>query len=225
MALIDTLMSPLILIGGAAVIGTLAVLMYLRKGGLGDLGGGGSKKYVLLLRNKDRRFKRIRITNETDESLESPKEKNGVTRHFEKRGAGWTDEDRPQTMFLGFNAYKYTLTINTVKESVINLAKAVRIVLGKEVYDVIQPELRDKLEKAEFGILIEPDDPFTSGASATMGNEARHTESDHVIIDYYAKKVKQALQGKMQWNSVVMGVAVGVVLGIMLVNFKVIKLG
>jgi hypothetical protein len=230
MALIDVLLEPLnlaiIFIG---VVG-FGAIVYVVRGGSGgiSLGGGGgsgkSKKYVLLLRNKDRRFKHIKIVNETDEALESPKEKNGITRHFVKRGAGWTDEDRPQTMFLGFNAYEYTLTVGEIKQKVLRLAEAVRIVLGKEVYDVIQPDLRDKLEKAEFGITVEPEDPATAGKT-TAGNEARYTESDISMINYYARKVKEAMQSKAQWTPIIMGISIGIVIGILLVNFKVIKLG
>jgi hypothetical protein len=230
MALIDVLLEPLTLaIIAIGVIGFAAIIYVIRGGGGGlSLGGGGgsgkSKKYVLLLRNKDRRFKHIKIIDEHDEALEAPKEKNGVTRFFIKKGPGWTDEDRPQTMFLGFNAYAYTLIINKVPEKVLKLAEAVRIVLGKEVYDVITPDLRDKLEKAEFGINVEPDDPTTTGATLT-GNETRHTVSDEKMIDYYAEKNAKAMQGnKIQWTTLFMGLTTGIVIGIAIVSFKVIKL-
>jgi hypothetical protein len=229
MSIVEFLTQPVTLAAmGIGAAGVGFIILRSRQSGGGDggvpsLGGNKPKKYVVRLRNKDRRFKRINIVDETDEALVSKKEKSGLTRFFTKRGGGWTDEDKPETMFLGFNAYKYTVEFNEVKQEVLKFSDAARIVLGKEVYDVIQPELKVKMEGAEWGITAEPIDPATTGA-ALVGNEARHTEADHEMIDYYAHKSAQELKGGMNWMQVLMGLCGGVVIGILLVSFKVIKL-
>ena len=143
-----------------------------------------------------------------------------------KREAGWSDEDHPQTMWLGLNAYAYTLKILNKSEEIISLALAVKTVLGDAVYAVIAPEFRQKLESAELGLTLGKEDvenpALVSGLS--VGNESRHTESDQMMIDYYAKKNADAMKKKTDLMTIAMGVAIGVVLGVLLVNFKVIHL-
>lgn len=228
-SLLSIINQPIVIIGGVALVAAAGVILYLRsKGELGSPAGkssGPSKKYVILLRPKDHRMKFIKIVDESDESLQGPKEKTGRTRYFVKKEAGWADEDHPQTMWLGLNAYAYTLKLQAIAEAqkVLKLADAVRIVLGPQVYDVIQPDLRTKLEEAELGLTVETENPaLTQGLSA--GNESRHTESDEMMVDYYAKKNADAMKKKTDLMQILMGVSVGIVIGIALVSFKVIKL-
>jgi hypothetical protein len=244
MSATDFLMQPMTLAAlgvGAAGVGFI-IIRSRGGGGGGDgdspmLGGNKRKKYVVRLRNKDRMFKRINIVDETDEALVSKKEKNGITRFFAKRGGGWNDEDKAEAMYLGFSGYKYTVSVHdstqgtdangkivlTPTQEVLKLSDAVRVVLGKEIYKLIDPSYVNKLEGAEWGITAEPIDPATTGATL-VGNEARHTEADHEMIDYYAHKSAQELKGGMNWMQVLMGVAFGLIGGILLVSFKVIKL-
>ena len=78
MSLIELASNPVVLVGGAAILGVVIMLVYLRRGGeLSGVSGGGSsgpsKKYVILLRPKDHRMKFIKIVDESDESLQDPK--------------------------------------------------------------------------------------------------------------------------------------------------------
>jgi len=242
MSIAEFLAQPLILAAGAlGVTGVAAAAYIMRKGGATPNISAGSrkKKYVTLLRPKDHRKKEITIVDESDESLQGPKEKNGRTRYFVKRGPGWADEDKPQTMWLGMNAYAYTLRIKTIIEGkdeegkqtikplqeVINLAHAVRLVLGEKIYASIPKDLGQRLETADLGITVEPENPALETGLST-GNEARHTESDEKMIDYYADKNAKAMQGnKIQWPILIAGLMGGIVLGIILVSAKVINLG
>lgn len=181
----------------------------------------GSRKTVFLLRNRDKRFKEISIVNETDLSLQSMKNR-GITRHFIKMGPGWTDEDKPRTIFLALEAFAYTLFMDGGTAIKITLAQALSTIWGKEAYDKIPKNLREQVEHDTFGITLSPKNPPKTPEGVYASNEARHSESDRAMIDYYARKVKEG-QKKMDWTILILGVLAGFGITYLAVNMHWIR--
>ena len=95
-------------------------------------------------------------------------------------------------------------------------------ILGTELYKKVTPEIKEKVESATWGILVEPENP-TAEELQGASNEARHSESDERMIDYYAKKVADALKSKFEWTTVMLGAFGGALLVYVAVNMHWLK--
>lgn len=203
---------------GIAILIVAVVGMILKQKGV--LFTSGSRKTVLLLRDRDKRFKEILIVNETDLSLQSAKSK-GITRHFIKMGPGWTDENRSRTLFLALEAFSYTLFVDGGTAVKLTLSQALSTILGKEAYEKMSKDLREKVEHDTFGLTLSPKSPPKTPEGVYASNEARHSESDHAMIDYYAKKMKE--QKKTDWTMLLLGIFAGFAVTYLAVNMHWIR--
>jgi len=205
-------------IGGAAILATAAYVYRERLG----LAGNARKTEVLLLRDRDKRFERVPIVNESDTALEGAKDKKGVTRHFIKRGSGYMEKGTGKTIFFAFEAGGHTAKMQGAEEEELSIPDTIRLLIGDELWEKTAPEIKDKLEKNTFGVIIEP---AKTEDKAGAGNESRHTESDKSMIDYFADKVSKAMKGKIQWMPVLMGAFGGALLMLLAVTMKWIRIG
>lgn len=186
------------------------------------LGLSGHKKTeVLLLRDRDKRFERVKIINETDTSLESAKGQKGITRHFIKRGTGYMEKGTGKTIFFAFEAGGHTADMEEGETTTLSLPETMREVLGSDIWEKVTPEIKEKLEHSTFGIVIEP---AKTEKTRGIGNESRHTESDEHMIDYFAEKVHKALKTKFDIVTFGSGIAFGGFLVLLALVMKWIKL-
>lgn len=171
------------------------------------LGIGREKKTeVLLLRERDKRFERIKIINETDTSLESAKIK-GVSRHFIKHGSGYMEKGTGKTIFFAFEAGGKTSLISEGETTKMTVSETVKTLVGDEIWNKIDPEIKEKLEHSQFGVIVEPINQSKNDPKG-IGNENRHTESDHKMIDYFAETVSDKIRKGLK-NSWIMPFAAG----------------
>jgi hypothetical protein len=184
-----------------------------------------SKKHteVLMLNARDGSLEKIPIPTETDLHLESAKKK-GITRHFDKEGRGWTEKGVGKMYYIAYSALVKTIRLEDAKPIIMGVGVYLEKILGKELYAKVTPEIKEKVENSEWGIMIDPIKP-TDAELKGASNESRHTESDERMIDYFADKVHKAMKAKFEWMPILMGLFLGVIIGIALVSFKVIKLG
>lgn len=163
----------------------------------------------MLLRPRDKRFRDIKIVNQTDQSLEAPKEK-GITRFFIKKHAGWTNERKGAARFFGLEGFDFTLKTKEKEEAVIGLYDAVKIVLGEQLMRIITPEIKQRLEEAKFGVTTEP--VTTEGVDRpNAGNENQFSESDKALIKAKGEAAAKAGRAgeKADWIKVIGLIALG----------------
>ena len=187
--------------------------------------GSRTKKEVMLLRPNDGHFSDIRV-DEKDKAFISPKIK-GVTRFFlKKKGSkGWTNDKGGGSRYFGLEGYDFTLKIGETQQSVLNLLEAVKIVLEDLDFNKFTPSAKTALESARFCVTTEP--VTTEGVDKlNEGNENAFSEADMALIK--AKGEATAKAGKtekLEFIQIIMGVMVGIIIGLLLVNYKVFKLG
>jgi len=180
------------------------------------------KTEVLLLSTRNGSLERVPIINETDLHLESGKKK-GITRHFDIEGRGWMEKGVGKMYFFAYTALIKTTKLQNGVPVPMGVGVYLEKILGAELYKKVTPEIKEKVENAEWGILIEPVNP-TDAELAGASNESRHTESDERMIDYYAKKVGNALKSKFDLTTFLLGGFCFALIITMLFVTKVIKL-
>jgi len=186
---------------------------------------GSSKKKteVLLLSARNGSLERVPIVNETDLHLESHKKK-GITRHFDIEGRGWMEKGIGKMYFFAYTAIIKTIRLENGEPITMGVGVCLEKILGVELYKKVTPEIKEKVENVEWGVIIDPILP-TDVELRSASNESRHTESDEHMIDYLANKLHKALKPKFEWTTLLTGLAIGVVIGLALVNWKIFKLG
>ncbi len=223
MALIDILLQPLSLVLIAIAFGAVvAIVIVMRGGAIGlKLGGNSNKKSIDVRRTRDKRAFTMPITSETEIALHCPK-KEGVHWRFYKSGPGWTYPNG-SAKFDGIEGSAFTSVIKNDKPVTLKLAEALRILWGEVAYDNMPKPMKEVVEKHQFGVTVYPEKISDEDKAGGLSAMSIDDENDAKVISHIAKAVEG--KKKMDWNTVLMGIAVGIVLGIMLVNFKVIKLG
>lgn len=111
-----------------------------------------------------------------------------------------------KTIFFAFEAGGYTADMKEGENTTLSLPETMREVLGSDTWEKVTPEIKEKLEKSTFGVVIEPAKSVKPNES---GNESRHTESDEHMIDYFADKVHKALKTKFDLVTFGSGAAFG----------------
>jgi hypothetical protein len=213
------LSNPLIVGGIVAAVGAVAVggtYLYAKQGT-----PAGGRKEVVLLRPGVRGLI-VPVTKETAKSLECKKTE-GVTRKFYKFGRGWVFPK--DTKFLAVDGNAYTKIIDTPESVKISVPDYLRFLWGDIAYDSerFPKVLRDAIEKTIVGITITPDKIGDDDKGLPPVNaEDVNDEKKEKLVGYVTKAIKD--EGKMDWKTMFMGVSIGLVVGIMLVSFKVIKL-
>ena len=205
-------------LGAAVVIAAGGAYIFREKLGI----GGGRRKEVMLLRPNDAHFTDVKVVNETDQSLESPRIK-GITRFFIKMGKGWTNDQNGGARYLGLEGKDFTLELRGKVSHVINLLEAIKIVLGEIDFGKFTPEAKNALESAKFGVTTEAITTDASGVN--QGNENVFTESDKAMIKYHAEEnAKAARGGKMEWMPIAVGFLAGCLITGLTFVMKWIKL-
>jgi len=184
----------------------------------------GKKKEVMLLRPNDMHFTDIKILDERDRALETPKVK-GVTRFFLKRHRGWTNDKNGTSRYFGLEGYDFTLRLQTTEQTVLNLLEAVKIVLSDIDLGKFTPQAKDALESAKLCITTEP--VTNEGIDLpNEGNENAFSEVDKALTKAKAEAMAKAQKGnKFEWTTLLTGLAIGIVIGLALVNWKIFKMG
>jgi hypothetical protein len=211
------LSNPLIVGGIVGIIGVVAAggaYMYAKQGT-----PAGGRKEVVLLRPGFRGLI-VPVTKETAKSLECKKTE-GVTRKFYKFGRGWVFPK--DTKFLAVDGNAYTKIINTPESLQISIPDYLRFTWGDAAYEKTPKSLREPLEQNRIGVTITPDKIGDDDKGLPPVNaEDVNDEKKEKLVGYVTKAIKD--EGKMDWKTMFMGVSIGLVVGIMLVSFKVIKL-
>jgi hypothetical protein len=211
------LSNPLIVGGIVAAVGAAAVggtYLYAKQGT-----PAGGRKEVVLLRPGFRGLI-VPVTKETAKSLECKKTE-GVVRKFYKFGRGWTFPK--DTKFLAVDGNAYTKIIKGVDEVMVTIPEYLRFIWGDAIYDKTPKQLREQLETTKVGVTITPDKIGDDDKGLPPVNaEDVNDEKKEKLVGYVTKAIKD--EGKMDWKTMFMGVSIGLVVGIMLVSFKVIKL-
>ena len=180
------------------------------------------KTEVLLLSARNGSLERVPILNETDLHLESAKKK-GITRHFDIAGRGWMEKGVGKMYFFAYTALIKTIRLETAEKVEMGVGVCLEKILGAELYKKVTPEIKEKVENAEWGIIVEPISP-TDAELKLASNESRHTESDEHMIDYFADKVHKALKTKFDLVTFGSGVAFGGFIVLLALVMKWIKL-
>lgn len=176
---------------------------------------------MLLLSTRDGTLEHIKIVNDTAQHLESGKVK-GIINHFDKAGRGWIEKGTGKTYYLAYTGLAKTVAINEPEMVDKGFGVCLKEVLGEEMYSKIIPEIKTKVEATNLHVLVEPIAP-TKEELQGASNEARHSESDERMIDYYAKKVSDALKSKFEWTNVLLGAFAGGMLVYVAVNMHWLK--
>lgn len=161
------------------------------------------KTEVLLLSARNGSLERVPIVNETDLHLESGKKK-GITRHFDIEGRGWMEKGVGKMYFFAYTALIKTIRMQNGEPTTMGVGVCLEKILGAELYAKVHPDIKEKVENAEWGIIISPNNPTDEDLKGAS-NESRHTESDERMIDYYAKKIANALKSKFDLTTLLMG--------------------
>lgn len=214
----DIMLNPFVGAGAVILISVIGIVIYLKQKGI--LFVSGSRKMVLLLRNRDKRFREIPIVNESDLSLQSVKSK-GITRYFVKTGASWSDEKRQRTIFLALEGFCHTLYLNGTASAKFTLKQALIAVCGPSIFEKMPKDFKEKIESATFDITVEPLDPPKNLSGDYVSSEQRHTESDHEMVDYYAKKMRE--QKKTDWLILLLSAGFGGLVILLAANMHWIK--
>lgn len=212
---------PLIIV--AAVIGVvgIGIIIYLNKKGENPFVASSSgKKSIIVFSPKDKRAKEIKIKEETETRLDCGKIGTVDVRYY-KTGPGWNFPGGV-TKFIGIDGTAYTSVILDDKPRTVKLSEALQFLWGWDAYNKMPAALRGPLEKHQFGVTIYPEKVPDEDKNLKINAEDRDKENIKTGMEELRKNMKN--KHKMDWMTLLQGAALGIVLGIMLVSFKVIKL-
>jgi len=177
--------------------------------GLGD----DSKKQIMLLRPNDMHFRDLKIKDERDRALETPKEK-GITRFFVKKHRGWTNDRGGTTRYFGLEGFDFTLQLIDQQTHIITLLEAVQIVLKDIDFQKFSKDAKEALQGARLCITTEP----ITGEGCNLpneGNENAFSEADKALVKAKADEMAKAQKGgKFEWITFLAG---GGVVGLALI--------
>jgi hypothetical protein len=215
MSLAELLTQPLVLAGGAFLLLGAAGVAYIIKGG----GGGKGKKKIIVLQTRDKRAYELPISRERELTLETSKD--GVPRRYYKAGPGYTMPNG-STLFFGLEGTAYTALPRDDREQKMDLPTSLRAIWGDEAYNKMPAALKTPLEKHGYGVTIYPEKIADEDKYPKLNVENISDEKKEKLVGYVVKAVRD--DGKMDWKTALMGVAIGLILGVLLVSWKVIRL-
>ena len=213
--------NPLIIV--AAVIGVVGVgiIVWMNKKDSNPfVQSSGGKKSIIVFSPKDKRAKEIRIKEETETRLDCGKVGTVDIRYY-KTGPGWNFPGGV-TKFVGIDGTAYTSLIVDDKPRNVTLSEALRVLWGPTAYDKMPPSLKDPLEKHRFGVTIKPEEVPTEDKTLKINAEDRDKENIKAAMDELRHNMKN--KHKIDWQTLLLGAMGGIIVGVLLVSFKVIKL-
>lgn len=221
MSLAEFLNQPIILAGVAiAVVGAAAFIILIKRSGEGTpLGGGGKgKTKIIVLQPRDKRTYELPVT-ERELTLDAVKDK--VPRKYYKAGPGYVMPNGT-TLFFGIESSAYTAVLRDDKPVKMTLPETLQSLWGAKAYGDMPKALKEPLETSQWGVTLDPVKIDDGDKYPHLNVENISDEKKEKLVGYVAKAIKD--EGKMDWKTMLMGAALGLVVGIMLVSFKVIRL-
>lgn len=179
-------------------------------------GKGKVKKSVTFLRPRDKRGEKLEITKETDRSLWC--EKSDPPHRFVKVGSSFIVKNRSRSNieFYGIEGSAYTAEVEVKegKEPIkMTVPEYLKELFGEKIYEALPDKLITLIEKAKWGITIEPvrvdvDEKDLPNLSSDDVND----EGDAVVLNRLAKygsteNLKQKFLGNLVWAFVGFGIA------------------
>lgn len=221
MSLFDALAGNLPIVAGAAILAVGGIAYFqMQKGGNSNPGSGGAKKSILVFSPKDKRGKEIKIKEETETRLDCGKV-GSVDVRFYKTGPGWNFPNGV-TKFLGIEGTAYTALAIDDKPRNVTLSEALRVLWGPAAYEKMPQALKDPLEKHRFGVTIQPERVPEEDKAMKITAEDRDKENIKVGMEELRKNMQK--KGKIDWVQAASFIAIGILVGVFLVNWNVIKL-
>ena len=222
MSLLSGIMeNPLIIVAAAiGVVGVGIIVWMNKKDSNPFVQSSGGKKSIIVFSPKDKRAKEIRIKEETETRLDCGKVGTVDIRYY-KTGPGWNFPGGV-TKFVGIDGVGYTAVIVDDKPRQLKLPQALQILWGQEAYDKMPKALKDPLERHTFGVTITPESVPDEDKNLKINAEDRDKENIKTGMEELRKNMKN--KHKLDWMTLLQGAAMGIVVGILLVSFKVIKL-
>ena len=222
MSLLSGIMeNPLIIVAAAIGVVGVGIIVWMNKKDSSPMLGGGKpgKGKIIVLQTRDKRAYELPIKKERELTLETVKD--GIPRRYYKAGPGYTLPNG-STLFFGLEGTAYTALPRDDKAQSMGLPAALKSLWGNEAYDKMPKALKEPLEKHGFGVTIYPEKIADEDKYPHINVENISDEKKEKLVGYVAKAIKD--EGKMDWKTMLLGAALGLVVGIMLVSFKVIKL-
>ena len=175
---------------------------------------------VMLCSPQDYRYDDLKITRETDGSLETVK-RAGVTRFFLKKYRGWINR-KGKSRFLALPGVDFTYEIKGKITHAISLLEAVKAVLSEVDLTKFTPEGIKALEEAKWGVTTEP--ILDENVGKNSGNENIFTEADKKMIQYKADAdAKAAKNNEVPMLLIVALLGFGAFIGYLAVHMGWIK--
>lgn len=222
MSIAEFLGQPLILAAaGLGVAGVAAAAWVMRRNGGTPTGGGSGKKSIIVFSPKDKRGKELRIKEETETRLDCGKVGSVDVRYY-KTGPGWNFPGGA-TRFLGIDGTAYTSVILDDKPRQVTLPEALRILWGDAAYAKMPQTLKDPLERHQIGVTIQPTEVPTEDKNLKINAEDRDKENIKAGMDELRHNMKN--KHKPDWAQLGGAAAIGILIGVLMVNWNVIKLG
>jgi hypothetical protein len=214
--------NPIILVAAAIGVVGVGVIIYLNKSAANPFVGSGenNKKTVDILRPIDHSGFPLKIIDETEKGLIGPKIRDVYWRLY-KGGPGW-NFPKGTRQFYAMEGDAYTEVFVDDAPRKVRLPDAMRILWGDVAYEKMPFALKDILEKHQFAVTIEPQPVPKKDKDIVVTMEDHDKENIKAGMEELRKNMKN--KHKLDWMTLLQGAAIGVVLGIMLVSFKVIKL-
>lgn len=227
--LLGAIMSPLGLASLAIVVAAVGAVYYFQV--------LWKRKKVWLLRPRDMRGLELTVKLETNKGLGTEK-KEGVTRRFLKYGRGYTFPNG--TRFIGIEGTAYTGEVNVtvptekitkvidpetgdetenkeieeiIKKTKVTLSESLKLLWTPAEYAKMPQNLRDLVEKAQWGLIVEADPIDTKSAKLpTISEDQIHEEQIQDILKNIAHAVKETDKPNLIWIGVGFSLGVSVIL-------------
>ena len=206
---------------GIGAVGAGAVIwLQMRKGDGGLALPSGGKKKIIVLQTRDKRAYELPINKERELTLETKKD--GRPRRYYKAGPGYTLPNGT-TIFFGLEGTAYTAVVKDDKPKSLGLPAALKSIWGDLAYQKMPNELRDPLEKTQYGVTIYPEKIDVEGDKYTdLTAESVDDENDKKALNHLGNTLKNSK--KMDWMTFLQGGAVMGFIVYILANLHVLPI-
>lgn len=191
------------------ILNDIMIILFLLVGILtGLLFKPKAKNRVIKLLPRDKRFLEFNIEEESAVGILCEEKKGYPLHRFIKLFPGYTGIvgrflKKAVTLYFGKEGTAYTWRLkNKINEKIGSLADALRIVWGKEFYEVIPEEQRQKVEESKIHVTVNLDDTALAKDSDGKDLPIRReedikTEEDRVAAQTYWEG--KAIATRKQW--------------------------